>query len=139
MCSLKIQLSINNECLLFTEYHAGSRDIEGSRKWTATLLHGTGPRRKPTMGRDSQWQYEARKDSQKRASALRTDPGHEQPHEEQEGEHPGREPDVCHGPEAGISLHKPLYRVVSLKLLWGRVPWRVCPDSSLRCTFRDWL
>lgn len=139
MCSLKIQLSINNECLLSTEYHAGSRDIEGIRKWTTMFLHRTGPRRKPTKDPDSQWQYEARKDSQNRASALGADPGHEQPHEEQEGEHPGREPDVCRGPEAGISPRKSLYRVVSLKLLWGRVLWRVCPDSSLGCTFRDWI
>lgn len=73
MSSLKIQLSINNECLLSTEYHAGSRDTEGIRKWTTMSLHGTGPRRKPTKGPDSQWQYEAREDSQERASDLTLD------------------------------------------------------------------
>ena len=73
MSSLKIQLSINNECLLSTEYHAGSRAIEGIRKWTTMFLHGTGPRRKSTKGPDSQWQYEAREDSQERASDLTQD------------------------------------------------------------------
>lgn len=35
--------------------------------------------------------------------------------------------------------HKPLYRVVSLEFLWGRVPWRVCSDSFLGCTLRGWI
>lgn len=57
ICSLKIQLSINNECLLHAKYHMGSsRDTEDIRKWTTLSPHGTGSVRKPIKGSDSQWQ-----------------------------------------------------------------------------------